>query len=264
MALRRLAALGLVLGTVTSAPAIDVTECGQTIGRSEVGQLQQDLDCHATGLDPARGIFLQRGATLELNGHTITGDGSGFGIQVGGRRRDLVAIDGPGVITNFFVGITGVSTRLRVRHVVAHHNRYGFEFKVSKRIEMTSVAMNDNEFGITGRGVGFVGQDIEARRNSSVGVSIAGPASLTRLVATGNGEGGGLSAAPPGGNPRRFRIIDSTITGNNGLGAGYDVLATSGVKLVNSTCDRGARVRFDEISDTTTVIGALGCAADPQ
>lgn len=144
------------------AQAIDVTECGQLVGRGEVGRLRRDLECRASGLESAQGVFLQGGGTLEMNGFTIRGDGSGFGIQAGGRRRDSITINGPGEVTNFFVAITGGGSRLRVRDLVAHHNRYGFEFKVSKRIEMTGVAMNDNEFGITGRGVRFVGKSIEA------------------------------------------------------------------------------------------------------
>lgn len=53
------------------------------------------------------------------------------------------------------------------------------------------------------------------------------------------------------------------ITGNDGLGAGLDVLSIGPVKLRNTTCGRGARIR--EVLggvETTTVLGKLPCAAN--
>ena len=257
MALRRLAALGLVLGTVARAPAIDITECGQAVFRGQVGQLRNDLDCHASGIESALGVTLQRGGTLEMNGFTIRGDGGGMGIVASGRARDQIAINGPGEITDVDIGIAGGGARVRIRDVVAHHNTYGFTFKVSRRIEMTRVTMNDNVYGITANGAHLIGVDVEASHNTDVGIWVNGIGSLTRLTAVGNG-GSGVSWT------RRLRIVDSTITGNDGLDAGFDVLTTGTVKLVNSTCERGARIRSDYVTHTSTVIGRLSCASDPR
>lgn len=89
-------------------------------------------------------------------------------------------------------------------------------------------------------------------------MAIAGPSTLIRLTALGNGVGGGVSIGSG-----RCRLVDSTITGNDGLGAGFDIVAARNVKLVNTTCDRGARVRAVD-QDTVAVVGRLGCSADPR
>jgi hypothetical protein len=57
----------LSLACWSSAAAVDVTACGQTIGRREVGVLVADLDCSASPF----GVRLLRHATLDLNGHSI-------------------------------------------------------------------------------------------------------------------------------------------------------------------------------------------------
>jgi len=49
--------------------ALDIAACGETVPKNTVGVLQADLDC-STHLF---GVRLLRGATLDLNGHTIAG-----------------------------------------------------------------------------------------------------------------------------------------------------------------------------------------------
>jgi hypothetical protein len=56
-----------MLGVAIDAAALDVTSCGTTIAANEIGVLQGDLVCS----DPF-GVRLERGARLDLNGHSIT------------------------------------------------------------------------------------------------------------------------------------------------------------------------------------------------
>jgi hypothetical protein len=91
--------------TWRAALAVDVTACGQTIPPNAVGVLMADLDCatHAVG------VRLRRGATLELNGHSIAGGDSTFATVAGvgsesstnpvGKGRGRFTIVGPGAIT---------------------------------------------------------------------------------------------------------------------------------------------------------------------
>jgi len=244
---------------------VDVTRCGQFVRRGEVGTLRADLHCAAAesslGLT-ADGILVDFGATLRLGGFTISGDGSGFGVECssqGGRRRGWCVVEGPGEITNFFNGIDGGGGRVRLRNVTVHRNRNGMQYKAPYVIELFGVVMSDNaELGMTSRGGIIRGSDVETSRNGVVG--IMGPiARIARLTAMGNGRLGGAYVQRRG----AARIVDSVITGNDGLGAGLDVLSIGPVKLRNTTCGRGARIR--EVLggvETTTVLGKLPCAAN--
>jgi hypothetical protein len=60
---------------------------------------------------------------------------------------------------------------------------------------------------------------------------------------------------------RAARLVDSTITGNDGLGQGFDVLATGRIRLRNTTCGRGARIRERRADgvETTTIIRPVRC-----
>ena len=80
--------------------------CGATV-TADV-RLDRDLECAGDGL-----VVGADGITVDLNGHTMTGPGSGVGISIGGRADVTIA---GGVIRNFGVAIrltaaTGVVIR---------------------------------------------------------------------------------------------------------------------------------------------------------
>jgi hypothetical protein len=91
---------GCALIGAQDTAALDVTACGTTVPARETGVLVTDLDCSGTGVV---GVRLLRGATLELNGHTIVGGPSAATI-VGTRDPQddsapgRIVILGPGVI----------------------------------------------------------------------------------------------------------------------------------------------------------------------
>src|SRR5262245_22866919 len=226
MTLRPLLVLIVALAAST-APAVEITACGQVVPAGQIGELRANLHC-MVARDPfqasAQGVFLERDATLDLNGFTITGDGTGSGIQCAG-----CSVNGPGEITNFDVAIAGAGGRVRIQNLVARGNRNGLLYKAGRVIDLVNVVMSDNaELGISARGGRLRGRDVEASRNGIAGVW--GPAvKLVRLTAVGNGPGGGVYANSF--RRQTVRLVGCTITGNNGLDAGFDVLSTGPVKL---------------------------------
>jgi hypothetical protein len=243
-----------------AALATELTECGQAVAAGEIGELRANLQCTAAANPlhlPARGVPVGRAATLNLNGFTIAGDGTGVGVECAG-----CTVNGPGEIRNFEVAITGGGGRIRLQNLVARGNRNGMEYKAPRLIELINVVMSDNaEIGMSARGGRVRGRNVEASRNGTAGVW-APAVKLVRLTAIGNGPLGGLYANGPRG--RLVRLVDSTVTGNNGLDAGFDVLSTGPVKLRNTACGRGARIRetFRGGAGTTIVIGRLRCSND--
>jgi hypothetical protein len=96
-----LSALALFLSAET-AYALDITTCGEVVTRRDPGVLQADLNCSGTG---AAAVSLMRGATLDLNGHTIVGgplaptiDSAGSTADPGVPRPASFTVRGPGVV----------------------------------------------------------------------------------------------------------------------------------------------------------------------
>ena len=244
-----------------AALAAELTECGQAVPAGEIGELRANLVECAAAADPlhlsARGVLVGRATTLNLNGFSIAGDGTGVGVECAG-----CTVDGPGEIRNFEVAIAGGGGRVRLQNLVARGNRNGMEYKGPRVIELINVVMSDNaEIGMSARGGRVRGRDVETSRNGTAGVW-APAVKFARLTAIGNGSYGGLYANGPRG--RLVRLVDSTVTGNNGLGAGFDVLSTGPVRLRNTVCGQGARIRetFRDGAGTTIVIGRLRCGND--
>jgi hypothetical protein len=66
-------ALGIVLSLAGIAGALDITACDTAVPAGEVGVLTVDLDCGPNTVPDSYGVELARNATLDLQGHTITG-----------------------------------------------------------------------------------------------------------------------------------------------------------------------------------------------
>ncbi|MGB0514601.1 MAG: NosD domain-containing protein [Wenzhouxiangellaceae bacterium] len=93
------------------APQAFAQSCGDWVGGTVV--LSGDLHCTSGWV--ALGIGAD-GTTIDLNGHTISGAASMFGLDVAG--RDHVTIKGPGRIVGFDIGVRGGhGTNLRVENV---------------------------------------------------------------------------------------------------------------------------------------------------
>src|SRR5215813_15462375 len=188
-----LALLGLVVGT--SAAAMDITTCRQFVPAGVVAVLQADLVCGPSAQWPfsPQGVVLNSGATVSLNGHSITGDGTGVGVDCepqGGirSRRNACRVVGPGVISGFELGI-GVVGHVAVEGVIVRGNRYGISVAKCCRLDVADVVAEDNATaGVYARRLS--GSGLRANRNGEVGVWAYG-FNLVGLSASGNGLGGG-------------------------------------------------------------------------
>src|SRR5207244_8472239 len=96
-----------------AALAAELTECGQAVPAGEIGELRANLVECAAAADPlhlsARGVLVDRAATLNLNGFSIAGDGTGVGVECAG-----CTVNGPGEIRTFVEpsGRTTTNSRL--------------------------------------------------------------------------------------------------------------------------------------------------------
>ena len=98
----------LVTGTVAPATASDL--CGTTILANLT--LDHDLTCPGNGL-----IVGADGITINLNGHTIVGPGSGVGISVSNRTGVVIV---GGTVKNFLAGVQLVNSTA----IVVKENRF--------------------------------------------------------------------------------------------------------------------------------------------
>ena len=252
-------ALGAACAWLALAPvpgfAIDITACGQVVPRGEVGHLRSDLACGPVG----PGVRLEGRATLHLNGFTIAGPGTAEngGVSCGRRCRVI----GPGQVSGFGVGVSGIS--IRITDVTVRGNDEAGVSIIGGVLVASNVVAEENGIGIfVPGGRRLVARDVRANDNVLAGLWASGAkVKLLRIEALRNGRYGGVFLAR---NRRpKPRLVDSVVLDNDGLGGGYDVLAMRpGVRVIGSTCGRGARVEGEGGSDTLTVVGALACLSD--
>jgi hypothetical protein len=239
------------------ASAMDITTCGQFVPAGESAVLTTDLACARTATRPffAQGVVLDGGASVDLNGHSITGDDSGVGIscnpQGSHTLRKLCRVMGPGTVSGFELGIGGVGV-VEVTRVITRENIYGVVVAKCCALHVSEVAADDND--IAGVSAGrLTGSGLHASGNGNVGVA-AGRFRLARVMASGNGVGGGVYG--------RGRLTDSVIVGNAGFDGTYDLLAYPRIRTRNSTCGSGIRLRTifrPGGEERTRVLGSFAC-----
>ncbi len=258
IALRSRVAL-LATCLASSGHAMPITSCEQLVPSGETGVLMHDLVCPSPPTWPfsPTGVMLDGGASLDLNGFTISGDGTGVGVSCTAQRvatsRKPCTVTGPGAVAGFYAGINGGGQTIVATDLVVHGNTIGIYTPLMRRLVLRRVVARDNlEHGIDAQSLS--GEDVVASGNGRRGVSTRVATRIVRLTATGNADEG----LHLGARHARTRVVDSTLTGN-GDAEGFDVTTQGRVRLVRTTCGRGARVRIARIGDTTTVLGPLAC-----
>ena len=236
----------LVLSAVQVAPALDVTTCDTTIPARETGILQTDLSCAGTFV-----VTLENRAVLELNGHSIVTDevSTNAAIRCTGRR---CTVRGPGDVSGSDIGIHLLTGRqvLTVTDVTIHDCESGVVASgvqpskvLASGLSVTDCAQHGVDAArlrgenVTASGNGGVGLAVghlkaaivDASNNGTSGV-FGSVARVTSLVATGNG-GAGVRVV-------RGALRDSTLTGNDALGAGHDLLTARRPRVVNTVCGK--------------------------
>lgn len=264
----------LMLALLASRPAfgLDVTSCDTTVPAGETGNLVADTSCTGAFV----GVELSPGATLALNGHalsgnpgggalvrcldggpcTILGPGSILGtdgdpaacVELAGGRGRLVMEQG--LVHGCGTGIDGGSSdgkgRLIVTDVSVSANGRGVRAR-SLRARNLVVAVNATEGinvgslraegGVSVTGNGGVGISANAVRGFGVGVSLNGTSGIfgnrikvRDLTAVANVDCGVRTV--------RASLLDSSLTGNGGLGVGGDVCTVRKPRVRNSTCGK--------------------------
>lgn len=244
--------LALLAGARLAA-AVDVTECGQSVSAGKVGELRNDLVCAAGPTWPfsAPGIRLEPGAKLRMNGFTISGDGTGTGVMC---TNGPCTIEGPGEVRTFWAGVNCGGCRVVARDVAVRENVEGIYVPLSGTLDARRVIASDNlRSGIWAQTVRAT--DVEASGNGANGVSANDRLRVRRLDATANGGSRVL------GGHTRSRLVDSTVTGNDVAGDGYDVVSTGALRLVRSACGKSARIRYWS-QEEYDIVGSFGCAND--
>jgi hypothetical protein len=259
MRYRNVALLLLPLAIARPGLALDVTECNTIVPGGVVAVLQTDLSCAGAFV----GVALGESATLELNGHSITGTfvpdppravecrgvacaiGSSNGVgRIGG--GDFIAVS---------IGLfTDNRTVLRISDVELHDARSGILGSAfigfPRRTKVRAARVTSH--GHTGIGIWaakVTGADIDASGNGGVG--IAGDKIRVRnVVASDNGASGlfgeriaasGLVAndnGDAGVRAVKASLRDATLLGNGGLGLGIDVATVKSPSVSNTICGK--------------------------
>jgi hypothetical protein len=270
--IRRVVLVSLALLHPSLASALDITTCGQTVPRGQVGELRADLDCSGGAF--AAGVTLEDRATLRLNGHRVNGPVTGSHvIHAIGRKGKVV---GPGEVHTSDLGCIGTDTgsltveggtgidvhgclqaldgkNLRASNVTVHDNsdfglvglnvraedvvvqRSGRGIHAAGRVVIENGSVSDNDvYGITAAtSVVVEGATITDNRIGVRGRAIA----IRGASITGNGVVGAEAA-------KQIRVLSSTVTGNGvapegSIPPGTDLYSAAGrIGVRDSSCGK--------------------------
>jgi hypothetical protein len=240
----------LLAGAAMAAVEVDVTACDQEVPRGAVGTLQADLVCptqdhcegnpldlcttnaDCPGMAPCEkpyAVELGTGATLRLNGHSITG--GAYGVLCETR----CSVEGPGDISgaSFSAVITYLGQyRLTLSNLSIHDNSSGIV--QAGTVKLTDVDISNNQLRAIGRARVVKGTNVTANGNGLQAI-LADRVRLQSLTATGNGDVGVIGSTG-------VALENSTVTGNQAGGDGVDILSGRRPRLVNTTCGRSGNM----------------------
>ncbi len=166
--------------------------------------------------------------SVKLNGHLITGPGSGFGI--GTFSGDHIVIEGPGLIQNFDAGVQFSNCNYcQVGLVTLAHNKSGLILQFASFATIGSNVMVANG---TGLALTFVTKSTlqynDVTGNSNSGISLRGTSEVTvnNNVVSGNAiDGMAFTFISALGNSF-LRVYSNTANGNGQ--AGLDIVSGPG------------------------------------
>jgi hypothetical protein len=266
------AMLLLALLHSASATSVDITACPAAVPAGAMGVVQADLNC--TSSTDSGYVTLGQGATLQLNGHsltfnpgstasalvvcegtcTVTGPGTltsststgsfaGIWVQTGKTVKvSNVAIDGTynGIVNIFGKALVTDTTISAVQWGIA-----GVKKAKVKNLTVTVASPGGYCIGATDEtGSGVVGSNVTLT-SCADGIWASKKVVLTGLTANNNTGVGIYSGG-------KIVLRDSSVTGSGIL----DLLSGRRPVLVNSSCDHSAQ-------DTTDPLPTWGvCASD--
>jgi hypothetical protein len=212
-----------------------------------VGELKADLDCGASATWPfsAHGVTLDHGATINLNGHTIHGNGTGSGISCVTQSDPPVeapcTVNGPGEISGFEIGVNGAGCTIVARDVALRANRTGVLAVLVCDVDLTNVVASDNaEAGVDVYSLRARG--LEVRGNGGPGVVAMRDMDASGVTATGNVQEGVIQTGRGPGS-----LVDSVVRGNAAASSKLDIAWVGSFRLTNTECGTAAKIRWKRL-----------------
>lgn len=223
-----LIALAAIVITATQAHASQGIACGATITIDTT--LWKNLKCLSDGL-----VVSGDGVTLDLDGHKISGSGTGVGVAITGSDVTLEN----GSVKGFEQGVrlASLAERSTLADLTANGNQTGLTVFAADDATVTdSTFSNNTSFGVWDRALRLTIEDSEISHNGGDGF-YAFPFSGA-LTLTGNRFNGNV------GSGIHFEDSDdlSTVSGNDASrngGDGIQVYSSTGTYTGNSTNRNG-------------------------
>jgi hypothetical protein len=274
--MKALAFLGTLFLVSSTARALDITSCGQTIPVGRVGVLQADLACNdGDNSTVADGVTIERNGTLDLNGHSLTvlDDGGAVNSAVycisicrvrdssggpNGRiigHANSIAVLGHAVrlydtdLDSVGDGIR--ATRVRLSNVTI--NGCAEAGVKAEKVTLEDTTISGCKYGI------LVNRKVVAKNstisdNTSGGIDSGRMLNGTNVTITNNGSFGIDAIAGDNNHLGRIKLRDSQV-----LGHATDLKSTLPPQLSNTMC--GTSEAFDK--ETYASLGTWGvCAND--
>jgi hypothetical protein len=255
--------ISLLASVPAGAATIDVTSCPATVPVNTVGVLQDDLDCEA---GPTSSITLERGATLDLNGHTIAFQPVSGSLGTIVRCDSRCTVQGPGAlvsssgpplafaaiwvaergratirdvaISGAGSGVVALNGIVRISNSTIEAVHWGVATVSRALVENVSIDVAQPGgycLGATDETGSIVkGSDV-ILTGCPDGIWASRQVKLDRLTAVGLGRIAVFSR-------NSIRLRDSTVTGSGSL----DLLSGRRPKLTNTACDRSG-VDVDDV-----------------
>src|SRR5947209_2822291 len=136
-----------LLAVAPTQAATKISSCPVTISATGVYQVTQDLICSGTAI-----TITASKVDLHLNGHTLSGDGSGDGIFVQGQAN--VSIDN-GAVQGFNEGVE-------------------FQGTIDCKVTNVTASQNSDTGIVTGGGIGLTVTGCAATQNGGYGIVVRG------------------------------------------------------------------------------------------
>src|SRR5580765_697442 len=135
----------LLIAAIAASPAFAV-QCGDII-QTDL-KLTSNLNCTGTALRVFEALPRTNNITIDLNGHNITGDGTGMGISIVATK---VTLKGKGRISNFEVGVSLITARdVEIYDLTIENNQAGIALFRSSRVRIFDNAIRGGANGLSG------------------------------------------------------------------------------------------------------------------
>jgi parallel beta-helix repeat protein len=237
-----LSAVSVVGAAAAEALPLKTVVCGEMI--SESVRIANDLGGCNKGI-----VFGANGITIDLDGHTIAGNGAGDGVQAWADAITLMN----GTLSNFGRGVTVAGSSVLVKDVVVTGNSTsGISAGVDNSTFLNNVASDNSGPGFVGLGVTYTRLEGNTfSDNQGYGLHLhedSDENSVLRNKVSGNGSHG---IRIENGNAT---VTKNTVVDNDEAGISVTGLGASGTILKRNVVRRNASSGISVNGSSTTVV----------